>query len=183
MRTPWWCLLPIMGQWKLKNDHGGCAFPLRGYKGMTYEGGMRVPMITRWPGKIPEGTVCSEIASTIDMLPTIAYLTGSHIPSDRIIDGKNIWTLMSGNEGAKTLHNEFYYYKNTTLEAVRSGKWKLRCKDEVELYNLETDISESNNLAGNHPEIVERLTKTMMEFDKNLKLHARPTGIGKRKEN
>lgn len=161
------------GPWKLDNGHGGSALPLRGHKFETLEGGMRVPMIAQWKGKIKEGSVCSEVASTIDILPTIAHLTSGKM-SDKPIDGKNIWTLLSGNEKAKSPHAKegFYYYKEMTLEAVRKGDWKLRItKDCVALYNLKNDISESNNVAAENPKIVKKLRKMMNEFDKDLKLN------------
>jgi len=158
------------GPWNLKNGQGGSALPLRGFKFDTYEGGMREPMIAHWPGKIPAGSVCSEVASTIDMLPTIAWLTGSAKPA-ATIDGENIWPLLS-KRGAKSPHQLYYYYSGSTLQAVRSGDWKLRIvKEKVELYNLATDISESNNLASENGEIVKRLTKKMAKFDRELKLH------------
>lgn len=159
------------GPWKLKDGQGGSAFPLRGYKNETLEGGMRVPMIARWTGKIKPGSVTSEIASTIDLLPTIAFLTGGKLP-ELPIDGKNIWPLLKGNKKAKSPHKKdgFYYYKEETLEAVRKGDWKLRIIDEKNaLYNLKTDISESNNVADANPKIVIKLQKMMTAFDADLK--------------
>lgn len=164
------------GPWNLKSGHGGSAFPLRGYKFQTYEGGMREPTIMRWPGKIPAGTECSEIAATIDLLPTVARLTGAQVPTDRVIDGRDIWPLMSGQTGAKTPHDAYFYYRGTKLEAVRSGDWKLRRTKQIELYNLTADVSESNNLATAHPDIVERLTAVLERFDKALKANSRPPG-------
>jgi len=164
------------GPWNLKSGHGGCALPLRGYKFQTYEGGMREPTIMRWPGKIPAGTECSEIAATIDLLPTVAGLTGAKVPTDRVIDGRDIWPLMSGQAGARTPHDAYFYYRGTRLEAVRSGDWKLRRTKQIELYNLTADISETRNLATAHPEIVERLTAVMKRFDKALKANSRPAG-------
>ena len=157
------------GPWNLKNGQGGSALPLRGYKTQTYEGGMREPMIAQWKGKIPAGTVCSELASTIDLLPTIAKLTGSTLP-DKTIDGKDIWPLLSGQKGKKSPHDGYYFYKDTVLEAVRSGDWKLRIVEgKTELYNLKDDISESKNIATEHPEIVEQLTRKIAAFDEDLK--------------
>ncbi|UMB61782.1 sulfatase [Lutibacter sp. A80] len=159
------------GPWNLKNGNGGSALPLRGHKFETLEGGMRVPMIAQWKGKIKAGSVIDEVASTIDLLPTIAYLTDAEL-SDKPIDGKNIWTLLSGNETAKSPHIKtgFYYYKDTILEAVRKGDWKLRITEEgVALYNLKKDISESNNVAISNPKIVRKLKKMMEKFDADLK--------------
>jgi len=157
------------GPWNLKDGQGGSALPLRGFKFTTYEGGMREPMIARWPGKIPAGSVCSEIAGTIDLLPTIAYLTGCAKEIGQV-DGMDIWPLMSGIKGAKSPHEGYYYYKGTGLQAVRSGDWKLRRYGKViELFNLKKDISESKNVAQENPEIVARLTNMKEKFDKDLK--------------
>jgi arylsulfatase A-like enzyme len=161
------------GPWTVKGLHGGCALPLRGSKGTAWEGGFRVPGIMRWPGRIPAGTVCGEMAATIDMLPTLAGLAGAKVPDDRIIDGKDIWPLMSGRPGAKTPREAYFYYRGYNLCAVRSGKWKLMLpvKGEkkliegrdspqavaVELYDLRADIAEAHNVAGEHPDVVERL--------------------------
>lgn len=166
------------GPWLSKKHHGGSALPLRDGKFSTYEGGMREPCIMRWPGRIPAGKVCSEICGTIDVLPTFAKLAGTNVPTDRVIDGNDIWPLMAGRSGARSPHEAYFYYKGTTLEAVRSGKWKLRrSKKNIELYDLQADISEKNNLAENHPDIVQRLTKTMQEFDAELKANSRPPGM------
>jgi arylsulfatase A-like enzyme len=131
----------------------------------------------RWPGKIPAGKVCSEVAATIDFLPTIASLANVPVPADRIIDGKNIWPLVTADPQARSPHDAYFYYSENDLQAVRSGKWKLRKTDIVELYNLEEDISEANNMAEKHPDIVESLTETMQRFDSELKANARPPGI------
>lgn len=164
------------GPWLEKKHHAGSALPLRDGKFSTYEGGMREPCIMRWPGTIPAGSICSEVCATIDLLPTVARLAGSKEPEDRVIDGKDIFPLMSGTVGAKSPHDAYFYYKDERLEAVRSGRWKLVRKEPIELYNLENDISEKNNLAKEHPSIVERLNKIMNKFDKELKENARPTG-------
>jgi len=162
------------GPWLSKGENGGSALPLRDGKGTTYEGGMRVPCIARWPGKIPAGKVCYELCAAIDLLPTIAKLAGTKAPADRVIDGRDIWPLMSGKLGAKSPHKAFYYYKGDMLEAVRSGKWKLRRGKETQLYDLEVDISEKHNLASDRPKIVEQLTDMMREFDRQLKANVRP---------
>lgn len=161
------------GPWNLKNGHGGSALPLRGFKFDTYEGGMRVPMIAQWTGKIRAGSICSEIASTIDFLPTIAKITGAVLPQSTI-DGEDIWPLLSGDEEAKTPHEAYYYYSDTVLQAVRSDDWKLRViKDKTELYNLKTDISESENLAVQYPEKVKEMKLIMSEYDEDLKADIR----------
>jgi arylsulfatase A-like enzyme len=169
------------GPWLRFKERGGSALPLRDGKFSTYEGGMRVPCIMRWPGKIPAGQVCSEVAATIDFLPTIASIANIPVPDDRTIDGKSIWPLMSAQPNARSPHDAYYYYNDESeLQAVRSGKWKLRKTDTVELYNLEEDISEANNLAEQHPDIVKRLTETIQTFDSELKANARPPGRYKR---
>ncbi|MFQ6036961.1 MAG: sulfatase-like hydrolase/transferase [Sedimentisphaerales bacterium] len=164
------------GPWLSKGENGGSALPLRAGKGTTYEGGMRVPCIVRWPGKIPAGAVCYELCATIDLLPTFAKLAGAKVPSDRVIDGKDIWPLMSGKPGAKSPHKAFYYYKGSSLQAVRCGRWKLRRVKQPELYDLEVDISEKHNLACERLEIVKRLTDMMERFDRQLKANSRPAG-------
>jgi len=164
------------GPWLSKKHHGGSALPLRDGKFTTYEGGMREPTIMRWPGKIPEGKVCGEVCGTIDLLPTFARLAGAEPPADRVIDGKDIWLLLSAKPGAKSPHKAFFYYRGNKLEAVRSGRWKLHRRKGTELYDLENDISEKNNLAAEHPKIVKRLKDMMDEFDRELKANTRPPG-------
>jgi arylsulfatase A-like enzyme len=118
------------GPWLSMGKNGGCALPLKGGKFSTWEGGMREPTIMRLPGKIPAGKVCAEVAGTIDMLPTIAKLAGAKLPG-RVIDGKDIWPLMTGQDGAKSPHEAYYYYRGGKLEALRQGKWKLRLVGEA----------------------------------------------------
>ncbi len=164
------------GPWLSKKHHAGSALPLRDGKFSTYEGGMREPCIMRWPKRIPAGSVCSEVCGTIDLLPTIATLAGGRVPQDRVIDGKNIWPLMAAQPNARSPHQAFYYYRGTTLQAIRKGKWKLRKTKQTELYNLHADIGEKQNLAGTHPDIVRQLTHMMEAFDTDLKANARPPG-------
>ncbi len=139
-------------------DEGGSNAPLRSTKGTTWEGGQRVPCIMRWPGVIPAGTECNELALSMDLHPTIAAITGATLPSDRTIDGKDIRPLMQAEKDAESPHESFFYYKRNSIEAVRSGQWKLHIrKDDEEiqqLYNLESDIGETENLYAQHPEIV-----------------------------
>jgi arylsulfatase A-like enzyme len=137
------------------ND-GGSNAPLRGHKGTTWEGGQRLPCIMRWPGVIPPGMTCREVASAMDFLPTFAGMTGDRAPTDRAIDGRNILPLMRGDTGARSPHEAFFYYHAGRLEAVRSGEWKLRL-GSGELYDLERDVGEQANVAGVNPDIVRRL--------------------------
>jgi arylsulfatase A-like enzyme len=164
------------GPWLAKKHHGGSALPLRDGKFSVYEGGMRQPCIMRWPGRIPTGSVCHELAASIDLLPTIARLTGGRVPTDRVIDGRDIRSLMMGEPGAKSPHDAYYFYRGKRLEAIRSGHWKLVRAKQVELYDLDEDISEKHNIADEHPKVVRRLVATMETFDKELKQNARPPG-------
>lgn len=153
----------------LTSDNGpavGSANPLRGKKGTPYEGGMRVPAIAWWPGKIPAGIESDEILTAMDLLPTFAELAGTKPPQDRIIDGRNIWSVLSTQRDISP-HERFFYYQGDVLRAVRSGKWKLhRTRGSgFELYNLQNDISEESNLANRYPEIVKRLESYMIDFD------------------
>jgi arylsulfatase len=109
-------------------NHAGSAGPLREGKLTTFEGGVRVPCIARWPGQIPAGRVCSEMLSSLDLLPTIAHLIGGRL-GDLPIDGENHWPLLAGQSGA-TGRQTFYYYAGDELHAVRSGRWKLHVPHE-----------------------------------------------------
>jgi arylsulfatase A-like enzyme len=152
----------------------GSNQPLSGGKASTLEGGMRVPCIVRWPGKVPAGSCCDEVASTIDLLPTLAGLAGKAVPTKWPIDGKDITDLLLAKPGAASPHAEgFYYYFMSQLQAIRLGKWKLRLPlnpeiggwtgqpkgaTEARLYDLDTDIGEKQNVAAEHPEVVAQLT-------------------------
>jgi len=170
-------------------DYGGSAAPLRGWKMSAWEGGPRVPAICRWPGRIPAGRICHEMCTTMDLLPTFARLARTKLAADRVIDGRDIWPLMSGAPGAESPHEAFYFYNYLRLNAVRSGKWKLvpprpasppgtgwsgRMIDAVEkiqLYDLEADIEERYDLAEQHPQIVERLTRLIDKAREDLGDH------------
>jgi arylsulfatase A len=142
------------------SDNGGTPRavnkPLRGFKGSTWEGGMREPTIAWWPGRIPAGTSCEAITGMIDVLPTLVSLAGGEVPNDRILDGRDIWPLLAGEPNAKPPHEEFLYFKSQKLEAVRSGPWKLHLA-KGELYNLETDLGESADVAQDNPDVAKRL--------------------------
>jgi len=104
-------------------NHAGSAGPLRGGKLTTFEGGVRVPALMRWPGRIPAGRVSREIATAMDFMPTMAAQVGAKLPNR--IDGHDILPLLEGKSGAKSPYEAFYYYAGTELQAVRSGDWKL----------------------------------------------------------
>jgi arylsulfatase A-like enzyme len=156
-----------LAPWQQRGYRPGSNGPLRAGKNTTWEGGMRVPAIMRWPGRIPAGLVQDELATAMDILPTIAKLTGAEAPRDRTLDGKDIWPLMSGTAGARTPHEAFYYYRDERLQAVRSGPWKLHiyrpewgdgARDHQPLlFNLDKDIGENNNVAGANADVVKRL--------------------------
>jgi arylsulfatase len=165
------------GPWHMQGENGGSATPLRAGKGTTYDGGMRVPCVMRWPGHIPPGSVSRELVSAIDVLPTLAKLAGGGAPTDRIIDGRDITDLMLAKPGAKSPHEAFYFYNGNRLAAVRSGEWKYKVKttlqEETEygkyenpqtpipakLFNLVTDPGEQKSVANDHPDVVERMQK------------------------
>jgi len=192
------------GPWLSYGEHAGSAQPLREGKGTSFDGGQREPTILWWPGKVPAGKVCREPASTMDVLPTIAGLTGAK-PPGRKIDGKDIWPLASGQPGAKSPHEAFFYYRAWALEAVRAGQWKLhfphayttlagrpggaggkpakyeQAKIGLALFDLETDISEQHNVADQHPDVVERLQRLADEMRQDLGDSARKMeGKGRR---
>jgi arylsulfatase A-like enzyme len=151
---------------------GGSNLPLRGGKGTTWEGGQRLACIARWAGTIPGRRTCSEVVTSMDFLPTFAGLAGAKVPDDRIIDGRDVWALMKGEGGAKSPHEAFFYYLRGRLEAVRCGKWKLHCakgqRDICELYDLESDVRESANLAERHPEVVAELGERLEECRRDI---------------
>ncbi len=169
------------GPWLSYGNHAGSAGPLREGKGTTFDGGHREPFIARWPGHIPADSVCPEPAMNIDLLPTIAKLTGAKLP-DHQIDGLDVWSLFAGDSSAKNPHAAYYfYYGQNELQAVRSGDWKLFFphtarsmigqapgKDGIpgkykalpvalELYNLRDDLGETKNVAAENPEMVKKL--------------------------
>ena len=138
--------------------NGGSNGPLRGNKGSTWEGGMREPCIMRWPGRIQGGTVCEELATTMDFLPTLANLADAELPQDRNIDGHDIQDLILGEGDGTSPYEAFYYYRRNNLNAVRSGKWKLHV-DENLLFDLENDIGELKDRYNEQPDVVKRLTE------------------------
>lgn len=171
------------GPWLSYGDHAGSAGPLREGKGTEFEGGIREPTLMWWPGRIPAGTVCDELASTIDLLPTVAALVGGQLP-DHPVDGHDIRPLMFGEPNAQSPHEAFYcYYGNLELHAVRDRRWKLHFPHSYrtlagrpggtggipvayenaqigrELYDLKNDIGETTDVSAQYPEQVERLER------------------------
>ena len=177
------------GPWLIKGADGGSALPLRGGKGSTWEGGVRVPTVAWWPGKIAPGSVCDTVAGTIDMLPTCVALAGGKVPTEPVIDGRDISSLLLGKttEPQREAH---YYFSSYNLQAVRQGPWKLAIATQPEtmgkaaaddakinprLYNLDTEINEQTNLADKHPDIVTKLTALAEKMSAELS-GKEPTG-------
>jgi arylsulfatase A-like enzyme len=161
------------GPWLIKGEDSGSAGPLRGGKGSTWEGGVRVPTLAWWPGKIPAASAVDAVAGTIDLLPTIVTLAGGTVPAEPIIDGRDISPLLLG-KSKQSPREAHYYFKGYNLEAVRQGPWKLALAPQIEtmgrsfdddakgseprLYNLDGEIGERTNVAAQNPEIVAKLT-------------------------
>jgi arylsulfatase A len=172
------------GPWLSYGDHGGSAGSLREGKGTCWEGGVRVPGIVKWPGRIPAGTSSDAMLMTIDLLPTLAKLVGAELPG-HAIDGLDVWSLLSGEPGARNPHDAYlYYFEQNQLQAVVSGdgRWKLQLPHAYrslaghpggrggtpakyqqvklianELYDLANDVGETVDVAARYPEIVRRL--------------------------
>ncbi|MCP5516682.1 MAG: sulfatase [Verrucomicrobiales bacterium] len=162
------------------SDNGGTPRgvnqPLRGHKGSTWEGGMREPTIAWWPGRIPAGTTSDAISGMIDILPTFVRLAEGKLPTDRKLDGADLWPVLSGAPDAPPPHEVFHYFRGLKLEAVRRGPWKLRL-DKGELYNLETDIGETTNLAEAHPGIVAEIETLAAAMDADLGREGQGPGV------
>jgi arylsulfatase A-like enzyme len=159
----------------LRQRHGGqiawgSSGPLREAKGSTYEGGLRVPCLVRWPGHVPAGRTSDAIFSTLDLLPTFGRLAGYDVPSDRLIDGVDQTDLLLGKSETGN-RIDFYYFSQGELHGVRKGRWKLLLPDrkkffgfvkdrgssDVELYDLIADIGEANNQAAAKPDLVAQM--------------------------
>lgn len=169
------------GPWLNFGNHGGSCKPLREGKGTAWEGGVRVPCIIKWAGEIEANSLTDELMTTMDILPTIAAATNTRLP-DKKIDGLNMLPFLK-SETDQSPRDEFYYYYEGNLCAVRKGDWKLvlphkyrsyegvkpgkdgwpgpyaRQESGLELYNLKKDISEKNNVANEFPEMVAQLTQ------------------------
>lgn len=157
---PWHNLPDRMLQAGNERWHTGSVGLLRGSKGSTYEGGLRVPGIFRWPSVIPKGRVSSEMASTIDLLPTIAAAAGTNVRNK--IDGYDILPFLKGESASPRY--EYYFSQSDFFEAVRQGPWKYRLRtsaDEAELYHVDRDPSEMYNVIDRYPDIAQNLDKAL----------------------
>ena len=157
-------------------DGGGSNAPLRGTKGTTWEGGMRVPCIARWPGWIAAGRECNALASAMDLLPTLVNVAGGNVPKDRKLDGHDMADLLFTDTGSSD-YECFCYYSRNNLEAVRCGRWKLhfakRGEDCHELYDLVKDVGETTDRSADKPEVVARLQAIAEEVRADLGDEAR----------
>ncbi|WP_276165989.1 sulfatase family protein [Zobellia alginiliquefaciens] len=167
---------------------GGSAGLLKGAKGSMYEGGLRVPAIFRWPGTILSGARSNAMSSTIDLLATFANIAGVEIPKDRVVDGKNLMPLLTGQaEGSPHEYLHYFalnnYKKPSNYKAIRNKDWKLFVKrtdssefKPLELYHLNEDPSEKYNRISQYPEIVNKLLKEAEHFYQWLEENRRPVG-------
>jgi len=169
------------GPWLNYGDHSGSAGPLREGKGTALEGGQREPCIIKYPKEIKAGHIIDVPMMTIDILPTLASLTGASLPVNKI-DGENIWDIWTG-AATKSPHKAYYFYYHVNeLHGIRYGNWKLyyphkyrtlngreggkdgfpvkydyHTIETIELYNLKYDISETKNVAAANPELIDTI--------------------------
>ena len=147
-------------------NQGATNTPLRGSKGSTLEGGIRVPGIAWWPGTVPAGTSTRAITAMCDVLPTLATLAGAALPAGRRLDGVDQSPILKGDPKTHP-RDTFLYHRGFALEAVRSGPWKLHFA-KGELYNLDDDIGEARNVAADHADVVRRLSAIAAATDADL---------------
>jgi arylsulfatase A-like enzyme len=138
-------------------DHGGKAFPLKGGKSGAAEGAVRVPCIVRWPNRIPQQQTCKTLVTAMDILPTVARLAGAALPTDRVIDGEDVWHILSTpDKERRQSARSYYYYRRDNLVAVRHGRWKLNFVRDPDpgkaraipgsLFDLAKDPGETTNM-------------------------------------
>ena len=162
------------GPWLPFKERGGSAGLLAGGKGGNLEGGQRVPFVARYPDRIPAGLVQRAVATTMDLLPTIAGLAGVTLRDDRPIDGHDIMPLLEGLEAVESPTASFLYYTaRGELAGIRRGRWKLLLQPGT-LHDVESDVGEQWNRADRHPELVAELRRLAVERDAAITAGARP---------
>ena len=158
---PWLNLPDRMLSGGVEPWHAGSPGPLRGAKHTTYEGGVRVPLIVRWPGTVPAGAVTAEMGATLDVYATLLAAAGVALPEG--CDGHDLTGLWSGKTG-QSPRREFLYHRGRSVQGVRVGPWKLRTVDGDELFQLDLDPSERYNVAADNPHIVAELRRRIEQF-------------------
>ena len=168
------------GPWLLYTDQGGSTALLRGGKGDTFDGGMRVPAVFWWPGRISAGVV-QEMGSTLDLLPTFARLAGASPPTDRALDGADLAPVLFGTGSSP--RQTMFFYRDDQLYAIRSGPFKAHFRtqpgygpgsdkpvvhDPPLLYQLEQDPSEQYDVAKAHPEVLDKIRRLADEHRRSL---------------
>ena len=168
------------GPWLAKHEAGGSAGLFREGKGSTWEGGLRVPLIARWPGHVPAGIRTPAFATMMDILPTLAALAGAALPDDRIYDGADISDVLFRNAPGR--EPEIFFWMRHELRAVRKGPWKLHLITNHPasgsrrathlttplLYNVLADPGESHDLAAEHPDVVDELLRLIERHRKTI---------------
>jgi arylsulfatase A-like enzyme len=164
--------------------NGGSNQPLSGAKGSTMEGGMRVPMIARWPGRIAAGSTCRELATTMDLLPTFCSLTGAPLPPKKL-DGFDISGMLFGHEGVQSQYEALYYYRRRQLQAIRFGDWKYHLPLKAthpnwtsanqtgpgrpgKLVNLTSDLQEKTDVTAANPDVIQRIGELIQNAERTL---------------
>jgi len=148
---------------------GGDTGPFRGGINDAHEGGLRVPFIASWPGRIPPGRAVDTPAIAYDVFPTLLRLAGARLPQDRVYDGQDIWPLLSG-EGSVTRTAPFFWVYLDNVTTIRDGRWKLhvgdrdRALDPPELYDIVADPGETRSLSSQYPDVVARLRDAIARF-------------------
>ncbi len=154
----------------------GTAAPLRGTKHTVLEGGLRVPCLAWWPGRVPAGRVCDEFISTLDVLPTFAVLVGTEC--QHAVDGHDVSAVLLGQDGARsprtTLYS-LYGINQNRLESFREGSWKLHLTTPPQLFDLSRNPAESPDVAARHAEVVQRLSAAAARLrEETLSTNPRP---------
>ncbi|MBW3597250.1 MAG: sulfatase-like hydrolase/transferase, partial [Planctomycetes bacterium] len=142
--------------------------PLRGGGVTLWEGGIRVPCLVRWPGVLPAGTVCREPFFSCDFFPMIVFAAGGRLPEDREIDGRDPTAMLAG---AASSPHEAFYFRYRRYSALRAGRYKLLRtgpQEPFQLFDLQTDVGEMQDLAAERPELLERLSEQHQQWEASL---------------